>query len=116
VDEVDPSLAVESRDELTISGTIFWEDFSGKKLQLDVRDLDAPTMPVLDVIHMEEPGEFELNVPPHVRRVAFVVYDDKEGDGPSAGDQRFDFSSKPLRIRTDPLEGLEIRPLDDEWH
>jgi len=102
-----PSAAVESGEWHKVKGEIHVSGYDGKILQVDARSLDATDQPVVDSEKLEGPGPFLLSIPVEVTRVGLVVYVDREGDGPSARDQRFDFMENPLAV-TGAVEGVQI--------
>jgi hypothetical protein len=107
LDVPDPTGPVKSAEWNKVKGEIHMTGYDGKILQVDARNLDGPDQPVVDSEKLEGPGPFVLSVPVEVTRVGLVVYVDREGDGPSAGDRRFDFLEEILVVQG-AIEDIQI--------
>ncbi len=107
IDAPVPVGAVKSAEWNKVKGEIHMSGYDGKILQVDARNLDAPEQPVVDSEKLERPGPFALSIPVEVTRVGLVVYVDREGDGPSVRDRRFDFMEEALAVEG-AIEGVQI--------
>jgi lysophospholipase L1-like esterase len=106
-DVPDPAGAVQSAEWHKVKGEIRMSGYEGKILQVDARNLDDLERPVVDSEKLEEPGPFLLSIPVDITRVGLVVYVDREGDGPSARDRRFDFMEDVLSV-VGAVDGVQI--------
>jgi len=83
--------------DATIVGRLSTEDES--PLQIDAVDLGTDAAPdeapLVGSERLTGPGPFSIRVPAG-RTIGFRVYRDRDGDGPSAGDERVDLRDQPV--------------------
>ena len=82
----------------TLDGELRYAGFSGKRAQIDAVRAGQNPPRVLRAVGLTEPGAFRLNIPAEAGDVAFLVYDDLTGNGPSADDKRYDLSASALTV------------------
>jgi len=94
---------------LAIEGTVALADFRGGTLQVDAVVTDASgKSQVVGSSRLERPGPFKLLLRTGTQTVGFVVYEDADSDGPSAGDRRFDLASERWAVPEQGLAGVAL--------
>ena len=61
----------------------------------------SDNLDVLATANLRGPGEFEMRIPTRAKKIGFLVYEDKEGDGPTARDRRFDLLEQVVPVDGD---------------
>jgi hypothetical protein len=92
-----------------LEGTLVYEEFSGGVLQVDVVGERDGNPNVVGMERYEQPGPFRIAVRGEFETVDLVVYVDADGDGPSAGDLRVEYSGNPISVvDVELIEGLVV--------
>ena len=97
-DAPDPTVAVESQEWHRIRGRVLLTSYKGKALQVDARQLTTPDQEVVATANLSVPGVFDMKIPTTSKKIGFLVYEDLEGDGPTARDRRFDLMSQVVPV------------------
>ncbi len=112
VEDVGPDGGGPDRDApitARLEGTLVYEEFTGGMLQVDVVAEKGGSPQVVGMDRYEQPGAFRIAVRGEFDSVALVVYVDADGDGPSAGDLRVEYSGNPISlVDTEVVEGLVV--------
>ncbi len=95
--------------EVVVAGEVQLADFRGGTLQVDAIVSEAGgKVQVVGTSRLARPGPFKLLLREGSTRVGFVVYEDVDGDGPSAGDRRFGLGGQTWEVPGAGLTGVTL--------